>query len=191
MLDYVSRWLTANHMTAARVAFILPIALVMEWAPESPGWLFAAWVLFFVACLTDWWDGMLARHQQSTTKLGKLLDPVADKLLIGSLLILLVEMGRAPAWLVVLLIARELTVTGLRAVAAADNVVIAANAGGKWKTISQMFATGFLIIHYETLWLPCHEIGIGLLWLATLQSLWTGWLYIRGYFEALPNSFST
>ncbi len=186
MLNFVSRWLTANHLTAARVVLILPVALVMELAPESPNWLFFGWILFFIACLTDWWDGMLARHQAMTTKLGKLLDPVADKLLVGSLLILLVDMGRASAWLVALLIARELTVTGLRAVAAADNIVIAANTGGKWKTISQMTATGFLIIHYETLWLPCHEIGTALLWLATAQSVWTGWVYIKGYFDALP-----
>ena len=86
--------------------------------------LFSAWVVFLFACLTDYWDGVLARHQGQTTKLGKLLDPVADKILIGTLLVLLVGMGRAPALLTVILISREFIICGLRSIAATEGVVI-------------------------------------------------------------------
>ena len=118
---------------------------------------------------------------------GKLLDPVADKILICSLLILLVAMGRAPAYLTVILIARELIINGLRSIAAAEGEVIAASSGGKSKTITQMVAVGFLIIHYNTIGLPCHEIGIMMLWVATGISLWSGYKYIVSYFQNLPN----
>ena len=149
--------------------------------------LLGTWLVFLIACLTDYWDGAIARHQGQTTKIGKLLDPVADKILICSLLILLVAMERAPAYLTVILIARELVINGLRSIAVAEGVVIAASSGGKSKTITQMIAVGFLIIHYPTLGLPCNEIGIAMLWVATAISLWSAYNYIVGYFQALSD----
>ena len=142
---------------------------------------------FLFACLTDYWDGVLARHQGQTTKLGKLLDPVADKILIGSLLVLLVAMGRAPALLTVFLISREFIINGLRSIAAAEGVVISASSGGKIKTISQMLAVGFLIIHYPTIGIPCHEVGVILLWISTAISLWSGYNYVASYYLSLPD----
>ena len=154
---------------------------------EKDQWiLLGTWLVFLIACLTDYWDGVIARHQGKDTKIGKLLDPVADKILICSLLILLVAMGRVPAFLTIILIARELIINGLRSIAAAEGVVIAASSGGKSKTITQMVAVGFLIIHYNTIGLPCHEIGIIMLWIATLISLWSGYKYIVSYFQNLP-----
>ena len=97
-------------------------------------------------------------------------------------MIALVEVDRAPGALVTLILMRELSITGLRAVAAAEGRVISANSGGKLKTFSQMFALVFLMIHYPTLWLPCHEIGIILLWFATGVTLWTGWQYFREFY---------
>jgi len=82
--------------------------------------LFATWVLYVLACLTDYWDGVLARYQNNTSRLGKLLDPVADKILLASLMIALVEVDRAPGALVTLILMRELAITGLRSVAAAE-----------------------------------------------------------------------
>ena len=121
-------------------------------------------MVFIRLCLPD---RLLGRSSCSipnnTSRLGKLLDPVADKILLASLMIALVEVDRAPGALVTLILMRELSITGLRAVAAAEGRVISANSGGKLKTFSQMFAVGFLMIHYPTLWLPCHEIGIILL----------------------------
>ena len=118
------------------------------------------------------------------------IDPIADKILIMSLLIVLVGLSRAPDYLVAILITREFAITGLRAVAAAEGRVIAASTGGKYKTISQMLAVGFLIIHYPTLGIPTHETGIVLLWLATGISIWSGFHYFRAYYSTLPDPSS-
>ena len=186
MVAFFSKWLTANHLTWLRVALIPFIYAGMVIGEKDQWILLGTWLVFLIACLTDYWDGVIARHQGKDTKIGKLLDPVADKILICSLLILLVAMGRVPAFLTIILIARELIINGLRSIAAAEGVVIAASSGGKSKTITQMVAVGFLIIHYNTLGLPCHEIGVIMLWIATLISLWSGYKYIFSYFQNLP-----
>jgi len=186
MVAFFSKWLTANHLTSLRVALIPFIYAGMVIGEKDQWILLGTWLVFLIACLTDYWDGVIARHQGKDTKIGKLLDPVADKILICSLLILLVAMGRVPAFLTIILIARELIINGLRSIAAAEGVVIAASSGGKSKTITQMVAVGFLIIHYNTIGLPCHEIGIIMLWIATLISLWSGYKYIVSYFQNLP-----
>ena len=186
MVAFFSKWLTANHLTTLRVALVPFIYVGMVIGEEDQWILLVTWFAFFIACLTDYWDGVIARHQGKATKIGKLLDPVADKILICSLLILLVAMGRAPAYLTVILIARELIINGLRSIAAAEGVVISASSSGKSKTIIQMIAVGFLIIHYNTIGLPCHKIGIIMLWIATVISLWSGYKYIFYYFQNLP-----
>ena len=184
LLSFFSRWLTPNQLTLLRI-FVVPILYGSIYVYRENHWiLLATWLLYVLACLTDYWDGVLARFQNNTSRLGKLLDPVADKILLASLMIALVEVDRAPGTLVTLILMRELAITGLRSVSASEGRVISANSGGKLKTFSQMFAVGFLMIHYPTLWLPCHEIGIGLLWFSTGVTLWTGWQYFREfYFE--------
>ena len=187
MVTFFSKWITANHLTTLRVALVPFIYAGMVVGEDDQLILLGTWMVFLIACLTDYWDGVIARHQGKATKIGKLLDPVADKILICSLLILLVAMERAPAYLTIILIARELIINGLRSIAAAEGKVIAASGGGKSKTITQMVAVGFLIIHYNTIGLPCHEIGIMMLWVATGISLWSGYKYIVSYFQNLPN----
>ena len=187
MLSFFSRWITANDLTVMRILLVPVIFVVMVFWQNNPWVLFGIWFVFLFACLTDYWDGVLARYQNKSTKLGMLLDPIADKILIMSLLIVLVGLNRAPDYLVAILITREFAVTGLRAVAASEGRVIAANSGGKYKTLSQMFAVGFLIIHYPTLGIPTHETGIVLLWLATGISLWSGVHYFRAYYSTLPD----
>jgi CDP-diacylglycerol--glycerol-3-phosphate 3-phosphatidyltransferase len=184
LLQFFSRFITPNQLTLLRI-FSIPVLFALVWfGRESHATLLFAWVLFVFSCLTDYWDGVLARHQKSTSKLGKLLDPLADKMLVAALLVVLVEIGRAEGMLVALILMRELAVTGLRSIAAAEGTVIAANSGGKLKTFSQMFAIGFLMIHFPTLWLPCHEIGTLLLWFATGVTVWTGWGYFRDFYAA-------
>jgi len=182
MVSFFSKWLTANHLTTLRVALVPFIYVGMVFGKNEHRILFCTWLVFLFACLTDYWDGVLARHQGKTTKIGKLLDPVADKILICSLLVLLVEMDRAPAFLTVVLISREFIITGLRSIAAAEGKLISASSEGKIKTISQMFAVGFLIIHYPTIGIPTHEVGIIILWASTLISVWSGYNYIVSYF---------
>ena len=187
MLSFFSRWITANDLTVMRILLVPVIFVVMVFWQNNPWVLFGIWFVFLFACLTDYWDGVLARYQNKSTKLGMLLDPIADKILIMSLLIVLVGLNRAPDYLVAILITREFAVTGLRAVAASEGRVIAANSGGKYKTLSQMFAVGFLIIHYPTFGIPTHETGIVLLWLATGISFWSGFHYFHAYYSTLPD----
>lgn len=183
LLSFFSRWVTPNQLTLLRILLVPVLFFLMLQGRETPWLLLLTWYIYVFACLTDYWDGVLARYQNASSRLGKLLDPVADKILIGALLIALVEMDRAPGALVALILMRELAITGLRAVAAAEGTVISASGGGKWKTFSQMFAVGFLMIHYPTLWIPCHEVGIVLLWLSTAITLWTGWQYFREFYR--------
>ena len=127
MLSFFSRWITANDLTVMRILLVPVIFVVMVFWQNTPWVLFGIWFVFLFACLTDYWDGVLARYQNKSTKLGMLLDPIADKILIMSLLIVLVGLNRAPDYLVAILITREFAVTGLRAVANRDCVALACN----------------------------------------------------------------
>ncbi len=111
------------------------------------GWDIPAFVLFCAASFTDYLDGHIARKYQLVTNFGKFMDPLADKLLVGSAAICLVELGRIPAWVVVILIGREFVISGFRLIAAERGIVIAANYWGKTKTVCQMIMTMFLILH--------------------------------------------
>jgi len=123
----------------------VPALLVSLLAGTSYGRHVAA-AIFAIAILTDYIDGTLARHHNSVSAFGKLADPIADKLLVGSVLIALASMGRAPAWAVTLIIARETFITALRALALRRGTVIGANRGGKLKTVLQALAILALIL---------------------------------------------
>ncbi len=152
-----------NMLTFLRIV-IIPFVLVFIYY-ESRINSFIATVLFSVASITDFFDGWLARRKGLTTVLGKFLDPLADKLIVMSTLVMLVPLGRIPAWLVVLLLARELSITGLRSIASSEGVVIAASQGGKWKTAFQFTGILGLLIHYPypiaviTPWLHNYVVG--------------------------------
>ena len=144
-----------------------------------------AWV-FIVAAVSDIIDGWLARRGQQVTHIGKLLDPLADKLVISTALIVLLAMGRIPlwaTWMVVVIVGRELAVTGLRSIASAGGQVVAANWLGKLKATIQNVAGGALLFHYPTIGLPAHEIGLTLLLAATLLTLASGYVYFANYFR--------
>src|SRR4051812_16100092 len=152
-------WTAPNVLTGIRIA-IIP---VIVWLLNDPGRLagLVAALLFFLACLTDYYDGYLARKYGIVTTLGKFLDPLADKLMVASALIMLAAMPcittapcepRVPAWLVVVIVGRELAVTGLRAIALGEGITLGAEELGKYKMIFQMFAIFGLLIHYSYLW---------------------------------------
>ncbi|WP_164668931.1 CDP-diacylglycerol--glycerol-3-phosphate 3-phosphatidyltransferase [Virgibacillus doumboii] len=146
-----------NKITLSRIClipiFIILMSVPFNWGSwdigdaELPVSHFVAALLFIVASATDWIDGHYARKYNLVSNLGKFLDPLADKLLVASALILLVELGMAPAWVVILIISRELAVTGLRLVAAGEGIVLAAGSMGKLKTASQMVAVAALLLH--------------------------------------------
>ena len=138
-----------NALTLSRI-FIVPLLVVVLLTPLSENLGVPRYILgvaiFVAAALTDYFDGKIARRRAQVSKLGKLLDPIADKLLISAALISLVENHLAPAWAVVIIVGREFAVTGLRSIAASDGVVISASRMGKFKMVAQVVTVGFLIL---------------------------------------------
>jgi len=181
-------WNLPNALTMLRIAAV-PIFLLlpMDYFMSEPGSKVLAWVFIAVA-LTDVVDGWLARRGEQVTNLGKLLDPLADKMLVATSLIMLVAVDRLDTYaaaMVVVIVGRELAVTGLRSIASADGTIMAATWQGKAKTLSQNCAIAALLFHYPTLGLPAHEIGLLLLGIATLLTLWSGYVYFAAYFRDL------
>jgi len=174
-------WNIPNLLSFFRIAAIPFVVILLLFPAPLPSFLAA--LFFSIASLTDLLDGYIARHQKSETSVGKLLDPLADKLLINSALIMLISLGRVPAWMVVLLVGREIAVTGLRGIAAAQGVVIAASNWGKAKTIFETIAIIGLMLHYKYLGINFHLIGMLLLWVALGISLWSGIDYFYKFYQ--------
>ena len=131
-------------------------------------------MLFFAgASITDWFDGYLARKHHLVTNFGKFMDPLADKLLVCSAMICMIELGRLPAWIVIIIIAREFIISGFRLIAAENGVVIAANYWGKFKTVSQMIMIILLILHFGGIFAVLEQIFIWLSLALTVISLIT------------------
>ena len=138
--------------------------------------------LFFgLASITDFLDGYFARRQGSVTVLGKFLDPLADKLLVSMTMIMLIPLGRIPVWMVIVIIAREMAVTGLRAVAVSEGIVIQASRLGKYKTVLQAMAMLGLCLHYAYFQVNFHVVGMTFLCGALVVTLWSGWDYFRQF----------
>lgn len=162
----------ANRLTLARI-FLVPIFMIILISRIPYGKYLAA-VVFIIAASTDGLDGYIARKNNMVTKLGKFMDPLADKLLITAALISLVELRGIPAWVAVLIIGRELAVTGLRAIVASDGVVIAASKLGKYKTVSQIVAiVAMLVDNYPfRFWgIPFDVIAMTV---AVIFTIWSG-----------------
>jgi CDP-diacylglycerol---glycerol-3-phosphate 3-phosphatidyltransferase len=134
-------------------------------------------LIFGIASLTDFLDGYLARRSGDITKFGIILDPIADKFLVVSALIVLVDMGRLPAWIAITIIVREFLVTGLRAVALSKDIVIPAEIGGKIKTTLQITAVICLILKNSLFDIDLYDIGIVLIWAALVLSIISGVRY--------------
>jgi CDP-diacylglycerol---glycerol-3-phosphate 3-phosphatidyltransferase len=180
-----------NAITVARIAMI-PVILAFTYY-ESRVNSFVAGVLFAITGATDFLDGWVARRTNTVTLVGKFLDPLADKLIVMSVLVMLVHLGRVPAWLVILILAREFTITGLRTMAMGEGIVIAAGQEGKHKTSFQIAAISFLLIHYRyrvdflafEVDVDANVVGTWLLYLSVAFSLWSAWVYIRDFFKAV------
>ena len=136
-----------NKLTILRV-ILIPFFLVALMVPCIPGGKWIALVIFCVAAITDTLDGQIARKYNLTTNFGKFMDPLADKLLVCSAMIALIELERIPAWVVIIIIAREFIISGFRLIAADKGIVIAAGWWGKIKTVVQMFMIIILICDF-------------------------------------------
>lgn len=170
-----------NKLTLSRIA-VVPLILVCI-AYETKLSCLAAGILFALAGVTDLIDGWLARRKNLVTRLGKLLDPLADKVLVCSVLIMLVQMSWIPGWVAIVIICRDIMVTGLRAVAADEGVVIAADRYGKLKTVLQMVALEPLILHFSWLNLPLADAGKFLLYIALALTVFSGCNYFQTFFR--------
>ena len=136
-----------NSLTLFRI-FLVPF-LVVVLLTKFSGKEYVGLAIFLLAAITDFFDGYIARRRHQVTRLGALLDPIADKLLMSAAFISLVELGLARAWMIVIIIGREFAVSGLRSIAAQHGVTIAASPLGKWKMISQVIAISILILGYQ------------------------------------------
>lgn len=167
-----------NGLSLVRI-FLVPVIVVLL-IPSPRPYDLAAAVVFLAAVLTDWLDGRIARSTQQVTALGKLLDPVADKILIAASLISLVQVDRVSAWMVALIVCRDLAVTGLRGIAAAQNIIIQAADLGKATMTAEVVAVSLLIINWTPLWVP---LGQGVLAVAILLSVTSGALYFQKFWR--------
>jgi len=178
-----------NVVTMARV-LIVPVALYFI-DNFSPVRSFIAACLYLVASVGDGLDGYLARSRGQVSVLGKFLDPLADKLMVTAVLVFLAGMGRATAWVVVVLIARDLCITGLRSIASSEGMVMAASPGGKIKTALQLVAISMLLVHFSY---PVLGLGVSvdyqvagsvLLYVSLVASLASGVEYVWGFAKAM------
>ena len=164
---------TPNKLTVARMIIVpfLVVFLLTGWGGDANRYISLA--LFVVASVTDWFDGYLARKNNLVTNFGKFMDPLADKLLVCSAMICMIELNRLPAWFVIIIIGREFIISGFRLIAAENGIVIAANYWGKFKTASQMIMIILLILHFNGIFVTLEQLFIWLSLALTIISLIT------------------
>ena len=183
----------ANFITYGRIVLVPVIVLFLVWIDDSNprhlamnhmmSWIAA--VIFTAAALSDMVDGYYARKYQVVSAFGKFLDPLADKLLTLPTLVMLVSLHRVSAWVVALLLAREVTITALRGIAATEGLEIAASDWGKKKTVILSIVIGALLIHYPFWQVNPHRIGTVLLWIAVPMSVGSGVHYTYSFFATV------
>lgn len=175
-----------NLLTGIRILAI-PVLVVLLFSPGRLASVLGA-LIFAGAGATDFFDGFFARRQKLTSKFGKFMDPLADKLLVSAALIMLIPLGRVPAWMAFVIIGRELAVTGLRGLAAADGIILAPDRWGKTKTLLQMVALTCLILHYPYQAVDFQRLGLALLWVALLVTVASGVGYFWAFFRQSPEN---
>lgn len=173
----------SNTLTFLRILSIPFVLIPLQY--RTPTSSFLAAVLFAAAFITDWLDGYIARKKNLVTKFGKILDPLADKLLIGCSLIMLIDMDRVEVWMGILIIGREIAVTWLRSMLAVKGTILSSSWWGKYKTLFQSLALIPLMIHYTYWGIDFHFWGMALLWIALFLTVWSGWLYFYQYYSFL------
>jgi len=182
-----------NILTLARIAAI-PVLVVLLFFDSRSASFWAA-LVFGLAAMTDWLDGWLARRWGIVTILGKFLDPLADKLIVMAALIMMIPLGRVPAWAVFVILGREMIVTGLRSIASSEGIVIAASDLGKNKTIFQMVAISGLLLHFDYYWffglkweifhVNMQNFGMIFFYFALFMTVWSGIDYLVKFFRVI------
>lgn len=172
-----------NTLTLFRIIAV-PIIVLLLMMPNRFTTLLAG-LIFSAAAITDYFDGYLARRYGLVSNLGKVMDPVADKLLVSCSLIMLTALGWMPAWIACIIIGRELAVTGLRNIIAQNKQDVSASSLGKYKTGFQIAAIIPLTFHYPLFGLDFHAVGMVFLWGALIFTLWSGMDYFLRFRKLL------
>ena len=188
-------WTLPNLLSLFRIAIIPALVYLLTFTDTDYRAALLAAVLFLLGSLTDFLDGYLARRRGSVSDLGRILDPLADKLLIISVLIMLAGMGRleepkVPAWLVVVVVARETAVTILRGISLTEGIVMEAEDLGKYKFILQSFAVFALLVHYQYAGIDFYATGMYFLVISTAVGLWSGVNYHVQFFRRFQRKTS-
>jgi CDP-diacylglycerol--glycerol-3-phosphate 3-phosphatidyltransferase len=168
--------------------------IVFLFSPTREAGFWAA-LVFAVASATDWLDGHLARRMGIVTVFGKFLDPIADKLIVTAALIMMLPFNRVAAWMVFVILAREIVITGLRSIASSEGIVIQASDLGKYKTIFQITAIIGLLLHYDYHWffgvnhslltVNMHNAGMFFFWIAFFLTVWSGVDYLIKFIKVI------
>ncbi len=171
-----------NILTYLRIA-IIPVIVFMLDTPVSAKSLNIAFLLFIFASITDYLDGILARSWNLVTSVGKLLDPLADKLLTSAVLIMLIPLNKVSAWIVFLIIGREIAITGLRSIAAGQGLILNASRLGKNKMISQTVAISLLLLTIPHAQSIIESLGLFFLWVSVILSYWSAMDYFMSFYR--------
>ena len=164
-----------NTITLLRVS-VVPFLFILLLSPGE-FWSLILAILFVIASITDFFDGYIARKYQMITTMGKFLDPIADKIMVNTAMILMIPIGRIPAWIVAITIIRDLIVDVIRSIASSEGIYIQASTLGKQKTVTQIIAVTALIIHYSIFGINAHAVGMVILYIALVLTIFSGFDY--------------
>ena len=166
-----------NTITMARIS-VVPFLFFLLSSP-GPFWSLVLAALFVLASITDFLDGFIARRYNLVTTMGKFLDPLADKLIVNTAMILMIPIGRIDAWIII----RDFIVDGIRTIASSEGIFIQASALGKQKTLAQIFAVTALMIHHSFLGLDAHLVGTVILYVAFFLTIYSGIDYLVKFYR--------
>jgi len=170
-----------NTITMLRIG-VIPVLFGLLFSP-GPAMSLVIAILFIAAALTDILDGYIARRFKIVTTMGKFLDPIADKLIVNTAMILMIPIGRIPAWIVAVIIIRDFAVDGIRNIAAGEGMIIQASPLGKRKMLCQIFAVSALMIHYPFIGADAHAIGMVILFIALVLTVTSGIDYFLKFYR--------
>ena len=174
-----------NTITLMRIS-VVPFLFILL---SKPGefWSLVIAGLFVVASITDFFDGYIARKYHMITTMGKFLDPIADKIIVNTAMILMIPIGRIPAWIVAITIIRDLIVDVIRSIASSEGIYIQASILGKQKTVTQIIAVTALMIHYSIFGINAHIVGTMVLYIALFLTIYSGIDYFIKLYKSVVN----
>lgn len=170
-----------NAVTMLRIC-IIPVLFFLLFDPDRL-WSLIIASLFIMAALTDLLDGYLARRYHIVTNIGKFLDPIADKIIVNTAMIVMIPIGRIPAWIVAIIIIRDFIIDGIRTIATSEGMIIDASKIGKRKTLCQIFALSALMIHYPFIGANAHVVGMVILYIALWLTIYSGFDYALKFYH--------